>query len=384
MDRLCYTAARRRRPDIMGVRKPSAVTIRDVAEKSDVSVTTVSMVLNDAPLARHIPLTTRNRVKRAAKDLGYRPNLFARSLRSNRSQTLGVVVFDITDPYCTQILRGIEDSLYHSGYLPILTDIQNKRARFQRCVELLLERRVEGVIAIANPLYLETHLLQDFAHSEVPTVVIGRQLSESRLSSVVVDNAAGTFAALEYLYGLGHRKIAFIRGPKALVDSAPRWKGLCEFAWQAGLKIDPKLVVEIQGGNSSYPVGVQLTQEFLNRGREFTALVTFDDLTAFAAIGCLTKAGRRVPEDISVVGFDDIPGAGFYNPPLTTVHQHLEMQGSIGAEIIRDLIHARHSNEAIKPLHRRVVPRLVVRQSTSAPQARREVPLDIQAAESPK
>ena len=351
----------------MRVSRSSTVTIRDVAGKSGVSVTTVSMVLNDAPLARHIPLTTRNRVKRAAKDLGYRPNLFARSLRSNRSQTLGVVVFDITDPYCTQILRGIEDSLYHSGYLPILTDIQNKRARFQRCVELLLERRVEGVIAIANPLYLESDLLKNFARSEVPTVVIGRQLAEDTLSSVVVDNQAGTFAALEYLYELGHRKVAFIRGPKALVDSAPRWKGLCEFAWQAGMKIDPKLVVEIQGGNSTYLTGVQLTRELLHRGQEFTALVTFDDLTAFAAIGCLTKAGHRVPEDVSVVGFDDIPGAGFYNPPLTTVHQHLEMQGSIGAEIIRDLIHARNSKEATKPLHRRVVPRLIVRQSTASP-----------------
>ncbi|HKU23264.1 MAG TPA: LacI family DNA-binding transcriptional regulator [Terriglobales bacterium] len=352
----------------MRVTKTSTVTIRDVAGKSGVSVTTVSMVLNDAPLARHIPLTTRNRVKRAAKDLGYRPNLFARSLRSNRSQTLGVVVFDITDPYCTQILRGIEDSLYHSGYLPILTDIQNQRARFQRCVELLLERRVEGVIAIANPLYLESDLLQDFAHREVPTVIIGRQLGEDSLSSVVVDNQAGTFAALEHLYKLGHRKIAFIRGPKALADSAPRWKGLCDFARQAGLKIDPKLVVEIQGGNSSYPVGVELTQELLSLGRPFTALMTFDDLTAFAAIGCLTKAGRRVPEDVSVVGFDDIPGAAFYNPPLTTVHQHLEMQGSLGAEIIRDLIHARNSNQNVKPLRRRVVPRLVVRQSTAPPQ----------------
>ena len=351
----------------MRASRASTVTIRDVAGKSGVSVTTVSMVLNDAPLARHIPAKTRNRVKRAAKELGYRPNLFARSLRINRSQTLGVVVFDITDPYCTQILRGIEDSLYSSGYLPILTDIQNKRAGFQRCVDLLLERRVEGVIAIANPLYIESGLLQDFAHREVPAVVIGRQLGENSLSSVMVDNEAGTFAALEYLYELGHRKVAFIRGPKALADSAPRWKGVCEFARQSGLKVDPKLVVQIEGDNSSYPTGVQLTQELLGRGHEFTALLTFDDLTAFAAIGCLTKAGRRVPEDISVAGFDDIPGAGFYNPPLTTVHQHLEMQGSLGAELIRQLIRARHSNQAVKPLHRRVVPRLVVRQSTAPP-----------------
>ena len=351
----------------MRVSRSSTVTIRDVAGKSGVSVTTVSMVLNDAPLARHIPLKTQNRVKRAAKELGYRPNLFARSLRSNRSQTLGVIVFDITDPYCTQILRGIENSLYPSGYLPILTDIQNKRARFQSCMELLLERRVEGAIAIANPLYLESSLLQDFAQREVPTVVIGRQLGANSLSSVVVDNEAGTFAALQHLYKLGHRKIAFIRGPKALADSAPRWKGVCDFARQAGMRIDPKLVAQIQGENSSYPAGVQLTQELLGQGRDFTALMTFDDLTAFAAIGCLTKAGRRVPQDVSVMGFDDIPGAGFYNPPLTTVHQHLEMQGSLAAELIRDLIHARNSNQEVKPVHRLVKPRLVLRHSTAPP-----------------
>src|SRR5579885_1128902 len=120
------------------------VTIRDVARESGFSSTTVSIVLNNAPLARYIPATTKKRIERAAKKLGYRPNLFARSLRSKRSHTVGVMVFDMTDPFCTLVLRGIENSLYQSSFLPILTDVHNERSRFERYLEMLLDRRVEG------------------------------------------------------------------------------------------------------------------------------------------------------------------------------------------------------------------------------------------------
>ena len=122
------------------------VTIRDVAKESGFSSTTVSIVLNNAPLARYIPTTTKKRIESAAKKLGYRPNLFARSLRSRRSHTIGVMVFDMTDPFCTLVLRGIENSLYQASYLPILTDVQNERARFERYLEMLLDRRVEALI----------------------------------------------------------------------------------------------------------------------------------------------------------------------------------------------------------------------------------------------
>jgi LacI family transcriptional regulator len=310
------------------------VTIRDVAGESGVSVTTVSMVLNDGPSAKRISERTKKRVWKIANQLGYRPNLFARSLRNNRSETIGVVVFDITDPYCTQILRGIENHLRPSGLFPIVTDLQDDRAQFQRCLDMLLGRRVEGVIVIANPLYLDNSLMAEFARRNLPAVMIGRELRESPLSSVVVDNAAGTRQALQHLYELGHSKIAFIKGPTTVVDSVQRWDGLESCAREVGLKIDPNLVLQIKGRNSTYPEGCQLTEELLHGRPEFTALVAFDDLTACAAIRALTKGGRRVPQDCSVVGFDDIPGSAFYNPPLTTVHQQLEMQGSLGAEML--------------------------------------------------
>jgi len=339
-------------------------TIRDVAGESGFSVTTVSMVLNGGPAATRISPRTRAHIWRVAKRLGYRPNLFARSLRSKRSDTIGVVVFDITDAYCTQILRGIENHLRSSGYFPITADLQNDRSQFQRCLDLLLARRVDGVIAIANPVHLDTDLLTEQAKRDIPAVVIGRELQRGPVSSIVVDNEAGTRGALRHLYDLGHSRIAFIKGPKILVDSQQRWLGLETFAREVGLKIDPHLVLEIKGRNSSYVEGCELTEELLRRRREFTALVAFDDLTACAAIRSLTKAGLRVPKDCSVVGFDDLPGSAFYNPPLTTVQQQLEMQGSLGAEIIEELIRASMEKRPVVARHRKVAPKLMIRDST--------------------
>jgi DNA-binding LacI/PurR family transcriptional regulator len=149
-----------------------------------------------------------------------------------------------------------------------------------------------------------------------------------------------------------------------MADSGQRWRGLERFAHEVGLSLDPKLVLEIQGRNSTYAEGYQLTEELLKQELEFTALVAFDDLTACAAIGALSKAGRHVPRDCSVVGFDDIPSSAFYNPPLTTVDQQLEMQGSLGAEIVEEQIRAALEKHTITPRHRIVAPKLMVRGST--------------------
>src|SRR5215475_1143330 len=174
----------------------ASVTIRDVAKSSGFSASTVSIVLNNAPLARYIPPQTKARIQRAAKTLGYRPNVFAKSLRSKRNHTVGVMVFDITDPYCTLILRGIENSLYQASYLPILTDAHNERSRFVRYLEMLLERRVEALIVLANWLYLDINLLGDLEQPDVPTVIVGRELESSSASSVTVDDESGGYAAV--------------------------------------------------------------------------------------------------------------------------------------------------------------------------------------------
>jgi len=340
------------------------VTIRDVAKESGFSSTTVSIVLNNAPLARYIPAVTKKRIERAAQKLGYRPNQFARSLRSKRSHTVGVMVFDMTDPFCTLILRGIENTLYQSSYLPILTDVHNERSRFERYLEMLLDRRIEALIVLANWLFLDINLLGDLEKSSIPTAMIGCELKTESISSVIVDNEVGGHMALEHLHSLGHRKIAFIRGPKALTDSAPRWRGIRSCAKECGLELDSRLIMELPESRdpvSSFESGHKLTEELIRQKRSFTALLAFDDLSAFGAIRALNKAGVRVPEQCSVIGFDDIATSALYTPSLTTVRQPLTEMGKRGAQILLERI----ANNGLEyPSEIVVAPELVVREST--------------------
>src|SRR5438270_3793677 len=343
------------------------VTIRDVAKESGFSSTTVSIVLNNAPLSRYIPATTKKRIERAAQKLGYRPNQFARSLRSKRSHTVGVMVFDVTDPFCTLILRGIENSLYQSNYLPMLTDVHNERGRFERYLEMLLDRRVEGLIVLANWLFLDINLLGDLEKSSIPIAMIGCELETDSMSSVIVDNEVGGYMALEHLHSLGHRKIAIIRGPKALTDSAPRWRGIRNFAKECGLELDARLIFDLPESRapiSSFEAGQKLTEELIKQKRPFTALLAFDDMTAFGAIRALSRAGLRVPEHCSVIGFDDVAPAALYSPSLTTVRQPMEAMGASVVGIVLEGINGVLEKREVGATHRKVAPELVVREST--------------------
>ena len=344
------------------------VTIRDVAKESGFSSTTVSIVLNNAPLSRYIPAVTKKRIEKAAKSLGYRPNLFARSLRSKRSHTVGVIVFDMTDPYCTLVLRGIENSLYQSSFLPILTDVHNERSRFERYLEMLLDRRVEGLIVVANWVFLDIDILGDLEKSSIPTAMIERELRTDSISSVIVDNELGGYTALEHLHSLGHRKIAFIRGPRTLADAGPRWAGVRSFAKKNALEMDPRLIVDLPESRdpfSSFEAGCKLTEELIRNKRPFTALMAFDDMTAFGAIRALIRAGVRVPEQCSVIGFDDVAASGLCTPALTTVRQPMENMGALAAGIVKDGIAAVLEKRKVPAVHRKVAPELVVRESTS-------------------
>lgn len=349
------------------VKTSATVTIRDVARECRLSATTVSMVLSQAPLASYIPESTKKRIIQVAEGMGYQPNPFAQALRSQRSHTIGVMVPDIADPYCAQILRGIENSFSRSSYLPFLVDIQNDSIRFKKYLNVLLARRVEGLIILANSLSFESELLSVLESRRIPSVILGREPETAALSWVATDHDVGTQQALEHLYRLGHRKIAFIRGPGLIVDSQNQWAGICSFAAAAGLKLDPRLVVTLTDPFSSYEGGYERTKDLLALKLPFTALVAFDDMTAFGAIRALISAGLRVPIDCSVIGFDDIPAAAFYNPALTSVREHMETLALIGAEILMEAIRATRKNAAVSPVQRKVKPELMIRESTAPP-----------------
>jgi LacI family transcriptional regulator len=327
----------------------------------------VSIVLNNAPLSRYIAPETKQRIEKAARRLGYRPNQLARSLRSQRNHTIGLMVFDITDPFVTPILRGIETTLFQASYVSLLADAQNERERFERYLEMLLERRVEGLIVLANWLVVDIKVLDHLSQRSVPAVVIGRNLQMESVSSVMVDNEAGAFLALQHLYSLGHRKIAFIRGPSALDDSRERWQGIRNFAHSAALTIDEKLVVDLPNSfdpNQGFEAGQRLTEEMLSRKRQFTALMAFDDVTALGAMRALAKAGVSIPERCSVIGFDDVALAALSLPALTTVRQPMETMGATAVRLLNENITALLEKREFVPPHRKLPPELVVRQST--------------------
>ena len=277
------------------------------------------------------------------------------------------MVFDMTDPFCTLILRGIENTLYQSSYLPILTDVHNERGRFERYLEMLLDRRIEALIVVANWLFLDINLLGDLEKNSIPTAMIGCELKTDSISSVIVDNEVGGYMALEHLHSLGHRKIAIIRGPKALTDSSPRWRGIRNFAKDCGLELDSRLTVDLpesRDPNSSFESGHKLTEELIRQKRPFTAMLAFDDMSAFGAIRALNKAGVRVPDQCSVIGFDDVATSALYTPSLTTVRQPMEAMGASAVGIVLDGINAVLEKREITASHRRVAPELVAREST--------------------
>lgn len=348
-------------------RKPKStrVTLQDVARKSGFSPSTVSIVLSEAPLSRYVAAQTKERIRKTAESLGYRPDHFARSLRSRRSNTIGVLVFDISDPFCVLILRGIEKALHGTRWMPILMDAHNERSQFEGYLDLLMERRVEGLIVVANWLFDEGGLLEKASHEVMPTVVVGRDVSEKHIGSVIVDNEAGGYQAIRHLYELGHREIALIRGPEKLIDSVRRWKGVERFARESGWKLDLRRVRQLPDALdpfSGFEGGVQLTADLLASRQKFTALMAFDDLTALGALRALGQAGLHAPRDCSILGFDDVPLAALSTPGITTIRQPMENMGAAAAHRVLDAL--RDSKE-LDPVLEMLPPTLVLRDSTA-------------------
>jgi LacI family transcriptional regulator len=209
-------------------------------------------------------------------------------------------------------------------------------------------------------------VLADLEKQRIPTAVIGRQLTDT-ISSVMVDNETGAHMAVEHLYGLGHREIAFIRGPKELADTGQRWRGVRSFARTRDMKLDPKLTLDlpdVSDPNHAFETAQRLTEELLRQRRSFTALMAFDDITALGAIRTLTKAGIKVPDQCSVIGFDDVAPAALSAPPLTTIRQPMTTMGNTAVQIVIDAISSATEKLEVGAMHRRLAPELVVREST--------------------
>jgi DNA-binding LacI/PurR family transcriptional regulator len=329
----------------------SVVTLKAVAAHVGLSAGTVSAVLNDAPSAKHIPQETRERIIAAARKLDYRPNFFARSLRKRRTLTIGVIAHEIGDGYSSSIIAGVENGARRRDYFFVTGVHRHDRELFENYSRLLIQRGAEGIITVDFNL----------AHSMlVPAVAIPGHVDNEGVTNIVLDHRHAAELALKHLTELGHTKIAIFRGDPKSADSQCRWEGVRDVAKDMGLALDPELVIQIDSNDSTPNLGYPYGKQLLQTKRPFTALFAYNDISAIGAIRAFQEAGLRVPGDVSVVGFDDIPGAAFHYPSLTTIRQPLQRMGEIAVEILI----ARIEGEKEWEREIAVQPEIVVREST--------------------
>jgi LacI family transcriptional regulator len=333
------------------------VSLRTLAEYLKLSPATVSVVINDSPAAKAIPKHTKERVLQAARKLQYRPNFFARSLSLKRGFMVGVLVPEISEGYAAAIMRGIEDQLLSEGYFYFVASHRGKPDLIQEYPRMLIDRAVEGMILLNTPV------LQALP---VPLVVISGHHKTPGVTNITVDNKKATFAALEHLVSLGHRRIAFFKGHRGSSDTEYRWRGVLQAAAKLGVDVRPELTIqlqrEVQNPGPSVPEeGYVTAQELLATGKRFTALFAFNDISAIGAVRAFRDAGLRVPEDVSVVGFDDIQAAAYLIPRLTTVRQPLRQMGEMAA---KQLLMRISNGKGKVPQLISLAPELVVREST--------------------
>ena len=330
------------------VRQP--VNLKQLAAYLKLNPATVSVVLNDVP-GRTIPQTTRDRIKAAAREMNYVPSQLARSLRNQRTLTIGILVPELNDGYHTEVMSGIGDQLINAGYFYFTAHHRHRKNLVEEYTRMLISRGAQGIIAIDTAL---EHPVS------VPVVAIAGHRQIEGVTNVVLDHARAAELTLNHLYALGHRKIAFMRGQPFSSDSNARWNGIVAVAARLGLEIKPELVVSLDRDMTSPELGYPVIQQLLNTRLPFTALVAFNDISAMGSIRALQDFNLRVPADISVIGFDDIKAAAYTLPRLTTIHQPLAEIGRIATQSLLNLIHG-----TLAPREEIVVePKLIVREST--------------------
>lgn len=330
------------------------VSIRDVARRALVSVATVSHVVNGT---RNVTPETAARVRQAIEELGYHPNSVARSLRRGKTHTIGLLVPDNANPFFAEVARVVEDEGFKAGYSVILCNSSGSEAREKIYIDVLLSKQVDGLILISS----STHLtgLRRVLNANVPVVAMDREIPDSSITQIFVDQWQGGYIAGEYLAGLGHRQIAVITGPHATTSSAQRLQGFKHVLSKAGIPLDEHKVIT---GDFRFGGGQNAVTELFARGQTFTAVFAANDLMAIGAISALHGAGLRIPEDVSVLGFDDIPYAATAMPPITTIAQPIEELCRLSVQALIERIRF--------PDHPRqrtvIMPYLVVRKSCAA------------------
>jgi LacI family transcriptional regulator len=327
--------------------------MRDVAERAGVSVTTVSHVINET---RPVSDKLRERVLAAMDELGYQPNRLARSLRRGHTHTIGMIVPDSTNPFFAEVARGVEDTSFEQGYSVILCNSDGNLDKEVFYTNVLAERRVDGILFVAAGI--STEQIRDLQARRMPVVVVDREIPDVAVDSVLTDNARGGELATRYLMDLGHRCIGCVTGPSGVTPSAERVTGYRQALDESGIPVDEVLIVK---GDFQYESGHQAACQLLSMDNPPTAIFACNDLMAVGALSAAAEMGRRIPADLSVVGFDDVSLASFANPPLTTILQPKHEMGVIAATMLLERMH----EPEMPPRRRMLDTSLLVRRSTA-------------------
>ena len=333
----------------------SAVTLKDVARRAGVHPATASRALN--PETRLlVSEQTAKRVLAAAAELGYRPNAVARSLRTRRSHTIGVLIPDLNNPIFPPIVRGLADRLEADGYVALIGNTDGDEVRERRVYEQLRARHVDGyALATAR---LRDPLLADAARSGLPVVLMNRIAADDSFPSVTVDNDAGVRLVVDHLLALGHRDIACIAGPQDVSTGLGRYHGFRSAMTDAGLAVPDGRVAFARA--FSIEEGYRCARELLAAADRCTAVAAGNDMLAVGCYLALDEAGLSCPADISVVGFNDMPFIDMLRPPLTTVAFSHYQVGACAAELLIERLNG--SGGQPKVIY--VVPELIIRGST--------------------
>ncbi len=327
-------------------------TIHEVARAAGVSIATVSRALNGTG---RIAKATRSRVLRAAQDLGYQPNDLARSLLAKSTQTIAVIVPDITNPFFPELIKGIEQVACARGHLVLLSDSADDQIRLWQDLAALRRKQVDGIIFAGARLSPDRIAA---VTAGLPVVTVDRETQLATASVVQSDHRAGARLATEHLISLGHHRIAHLAGPDGLTVTAARLAGYRQALAAAGIPEEDDLVVP---GGFLEEDGFRAARELLARGTGCTAVFAANDLSAIGALAAVEEAGLRVPADISVIGFDDIHLAGYIRPRLSTVRQDVVRLGARAAEVLIDHLLAEGPSRLVQET---IAVDLVVREST--------------------
>lgn len=338
------------KPETATEKRP--LNLKQLAAYLQLSQTTVSLVLNNSPAGRSIPQHTRDRVLEAARRFHYRPNYFARSLRNSRSMSVGVIVPDVSDGYFPEVMNAIELHLLKSQYFFVTASHYRRPEVAKECSLRLMNRSIDGLLLLDTDAGIEL---------PVPAVAISSHNKTAGVANIILDHDRAAHLALSHLRELGHRHIALMKGPPGITDAQYRWDGILKACRELGIEVTPELCIHMEAVSQSPEAGYRYIQQLLRKTREFTAVFCFNDIAAIGAVRAIRDAGLHVPGDISILGFDDILAAAYYEPALTTVKQPLGEMGAKAAELLLARI---ESPEQEWPAEVVMEPQLIVREST--------------------